>query len=136
MNPEQDTRQVRRPVNETAIGVVVIGRNEGARLKRCLESIVSEGVKVVYVDSGSTDDSVETARGLGAEVVELDMSIPFCAARARNAGYQRLVESSPYVSFVQFVDGDCELIDDWLGFAVESLLSLSDHAVVAGWLRE
>ena len=36
---------------------------------------------VVYVDSGSTDGSVELARSLGAEVVELDLSVPFTAAR-------------------------------------------------------
>jgi glycosyltransferase involved in cell wall biosynthesis len=118
------------------LGVVVIGRNEGDRLSGCLESVTSEAAKVVYVDSGSTDNSLETARRLGAEVVELDMSIPFCAARARNAGYQRLVETCPQVSYVQFVDGDCELVDGWLSLAVESLQTLPDHAIVTGWLRE
>ena len=135
------------PVNsETAVpleeslagrfGVVVIGRNEGERLRRCLESIVSKDVRIVYVDSDSTDGSVETARQYGAKVVELDTSIPFCAARARNAGYQRLVESHPQLSYVQFIDGDCEIIGDWLPFGVESLLNRPDHAIVAGWLRE
>ena len=117
-------------------GVVVIGRNEGERLRRCLESIVSKDVRIVYVDSDSTDGSVETAHQYGAEVVELDTSIPFCAARARNAGYKRLVESHPQLSYVQFIDGDCEIIGDWLSFAAESLQNRPDHAIVAGWLRE
>jgi hypothetical protein len=64
------------------------------------------------------------------------MSIPFCAARARNAGYQRLVESHPQLSYVQFIDGDCEIIGDWLPFGAESLRNRPDHAIVAGWLRE
>jgi GT2 family glycosyltransferase len=117
-------------------GVVVIGRNEGERLRKCLESVTCAAGRVVYVDSGSTDASVPMARSMGAEVVELDMSTPFCAARARNAGYQRLVESHPQLSYVQFIDGDCEIVGDWLSFAVESLLSRPDHAIVAGWLRE
>ena len=134
MNVEQEAREPRRLTTE--VGVVVIGRNEGERLRRCLESIVPTAVGIVYVDSGSTDGSVGMARRQGAEVVELDTSIPFCAARARNEGYQRLVESHPQLSCIQFIDGDCEIVGDWLTFAVESLLSRPDHAIVAGWLRE
>jgi glycosyltransferase involved in cell wall biosynthesis len=51
------------------LGVVAIGRNEGERLRRCLESAVASAAATVYVDSGSTDDSVATARALGAQVV-------------------------------------------------------------------
>ena len=71
-------------------GIVVIGRNEGERLRRCLESVGEDTGKIVYVDSGSTDDSVKMAQGMGAEVVSLDMNSPFTAARARNAGFNRL----------------------------------------------
>lgn len=125
---------VERPGQE--IGVVVIGRNEGERLVRCLASIDAQDVSIVYVDSGSTDGSVATARGFGADVVELDMATPFCAARARNAGYQRLLESHPRISSVQFIDGDCEIVGNWLHFATESLIDRPDHAVVTGRLRE
>ncbi|MEO0678525.1 MAG: hypothetical protein AAFZ02_13325, partial [Pseudomonadota bacterium] len=51
----------------------------------------------------------EAARALGAEVVELDLAIPFTAARARNAGFRALLARAPELDFVQFVDGDCEL---------------------------
>ena len=47
------------------LGIVVIGRNEGERLVRCLRSI-GGGVPVVYVDSGSTDGSVAAATAAGA----------------------------------------------------------------------
>ena len=56
------------------IGIVAIGRNEGERLKRCLQAVVGGAATVVYVDSNSTDDSVAVARDAGATVVELDMS--------------------------------------------------------------
>jgi glycosyltransferase involved in cell wall biosynthesis len=117
-------------------GVVVIGRNEGDRLRRCLLSLVGRGLLVVYVDSGSTDGSVALARALGAEIVDLDLSIPFTAARARNAGVERLLQVDPNARFVQFVDGDCEIIDGWLERAVEELESRPDVAVVCGRLRE
>lgn len=70
--------------------------------------------RIVYVDSGSTDNSVAFARELGCQVVELDMSIPFTAARARNAGYQALLDVEPDLEFIQFLDGDCELQKGWL----------------------
>ena len=68
------------------IAVVVIGRNEGERLRQCLMSIDKGVAGIVYVDSGSTDQSIALAESLGAQVVELDASIPFTAARARNVG--------------------------------------------------
>jgi hypothetical protein len=118
------------------LGVVAIGRNEGDRLRACLESVVGRGWPVVYVDSGSTDGSIELARGLGAEVVELDLSIPFTAARARNAGLDRLLAAAPGLQFVQFVDGDCEVDGAWPGRALASMGSRADVAVVCGRRRE
>jgi cellulose synthase/poly-beta-1,6-N-acetylglucosamine synthase-like glycosyltransferase len=91
---------------------------------------------VVYVDSSSSDDSVAMAKTAGVEVLELDMSAPFSAARARNAGFERLVESHSEVEFVQFVDGDCEIVQDWLSAAAQELSSRPELAVVAGWMNE
>lgn len=122
--------------SNTVFGVVAIGRNEGERLKRCLESALSGGRLVVYVDSGSNDGSVEMARGLGVEVVELDMSIPFTAARARNEGFQWLIHLDPRLEYVQFVDGDCEIVGDWLNKARNFLDKHPDVAVVCGRRRE
>jgi GT2 family glycosyltransferase len=119
-----------------AVGVVAIGRNEGERLKTCLESVVRIASKVVYVDSGSTDDSVRMARAMGVEVVELDLSVPFTAARARNEGFRRLRERAPSLAYIQFVDGDCEVVAGWLGKAVAFLDANPDAAVVCGRRRE
>ncbi|MDP2788004.1 MAG: glycosyltransferase family A protein [Pseudomonadota bacterium] len=120
-----------------SVGVVVIGRNEGERLGRCLKSLAGPERSVVYVDSGSTDASVALARSLGAEVVELDMGTPFTAARARNAGFERLLEQrAPDLAHVQFVDGDCEMTPGWLETAAAWLDSHPDVAMVCGRLRE
>lgn len=118
------------------VGVVVIGRNEGERLRRCLASVVGRAARVVYVDSASGDASVELARGLGASVVELDMSIPFTAARARNAGFERLRELAPDIALVQFVDGDCEIVPGWLESAVAEFAARPWVSVLAGRLNE
>jgi len=118
------------------VGVVVIGRNEGERLRRCLASVVGRVGEMVYVDSGSTDGSVELARSMGAAVVELDMSRPFAAARARNEGFAWLSERNPDLEFVQFVDGDCEVREGWIEAAVEYLERNEKVAVVYGRRRE
>jgi glycosyltransferase involved in cell wall biosynthesis len=121
---------------DVSIGLVAIGRNEGDRLRKCLESVVGRVKKVVYVDSGSIDDSVEIALGLGVAVVELDMANPFTAARARNAGFRCLREILPELVYVQFIDGDCEVVPGWIEKAVKFLGEHQDTAVVCGRRRE
>lgn len=120
----------------SATGIVIIGRNEGERLLRCIDSVGDRGHPVVYVDSGSADGSVGAARARGVEVVELDMSALFTAARARNAGFERLRRIDPSVRFVQFVDGDCEIVEGWLDLGARALEARPDVAVVCGRLRE
>lgn len=118
------------------IGVVAIGRNEGDRLHQCLKSVIGQVRQVVYVDSGSTDGSAEMARNLGADVVDLDLSIPFTAARARNAGLERLLALCPDLTYAQFVDGDCEVVSGWLETAQQALDAHPEWAVVCGRRRE
>ena len=118
------------------IGVIAIGRNEGERLRRCLASLVGRGWPVVYVDSASTDGSPALARQMGAEVVDLDMSTPFSAARARNEGFARLLAIAPDVTYVQMVDGDCEVVPGWIERARQELDARPEAAVVCGRRRE
>lgn len=123
-------------MNTNMLGAVVIGRNEGHRLKICLESLMKRGEQIVYVDSGSTDQSVSMARSLGVTVVELDISLPFTASRARNKGFEALISLVPQLKFVQFIDGDCEIIESWLEVGKEFLENHSDVAIVSGVRKE
>ncbi len=116
------------------ISVVVIGRNEGERLRVCLESLHEQFI--VYVDSGSSDNSVELARSRGAVVVELNMARPFSAARARNEGFSRAIQKNPSAAFVQFVDGDCKVVVGWIETAAKFMEKHPTIAAVAGSLRE
>jgi len=116
------------------LAVIAIGRNEGARLARCLASLA--GVEtLVYVDSGSQDASVANARAAGAHVVELDPATPFAAARARKEGFAAL-ERLGLPEYVFFVDGDCEVAP---GFAEASAAALDEGpelGLVTGWRSE
>jgi GT2 family glycosyltransferase len=120
----------------TPFGVVVIGRNEGERLARCLASLRGHPAALVYVDSGSSDGSPERARVSGADVVEVEPSAPFTAARGRNAGLERLAARHPGIELVQFVDGDCEVAPGWLEAAATYLAAHPAVAVVCGRRRE
>jgi GT2 family glycosyltransferase len=120
----------------SSVGVVVIGRNEGERLRRCLDSLHVDQHPTVYVDSGSSDGSTDLARCLGVDVVTLDLSTPFTAARARNEGLTRLATQNPELEFVQFVDGDCTVDPNWLDTARTTLKARSEVVVVCGRRRE
>lgn len=127
---------VAEPAVLCEVGVVAIGRNEGERLRQCLQSVRDIAGQIVYVDSASTDGSATLARSLGAAVVELDTAVPFTPGRARNAGFRRLCELLPTLRYVQFVDGDCEVARDWLGQAAAFLRTHSGVGVVSGRRRE
>ena len=117
------------------LSVVIIGRNEGERLVRCLHSVerirgVTGPVELIYVDSASTDGSPQVAAGQGAAVIALDGG-KCTAARARNAGWQRAL--APYVLFL---DGDTIVHPDFASAALTSLESDPSIAAVWGHRRE
>jgi len=116
------------------LSVIIIGRNEGERLKKCLHSAqaieLNGAFEVIYVDSGSSDGSVALAKSLGARVLEVTHARP-TAARGRNLGL-----SEAHAEFVFFLDGDTVIEPK---FAAKALAYLSDHektAVVWGHRRE
>lgn len=125
----------------SAIGFVLIGRDEGERLARCIAAAIraaprDEELRIVYCDSGSSDGSVERARAMGVEARMLDPEQPFTAARGRNEGFEALRARWPEVEHVQFVDGDCELFAGWCEAAAAFLSQRPDIAVVTGRLIE
>lgn len=107
-----------------SITVVIIGRNEGERLTRCLESVRSakypqDALQVIYVDTESTDDSCARAERVGATVIRIQPERPSAAA-GRNAGLKAARHD-----LVQFLDGDTILNPEWLRRAVSALSDVS-----------
>jgi cellulose synthase/poly-beta-1,6-N-acetylglucosamine synthase-like glycosyltransferase len=117
------------------VSVVVIGRNEGARLIRCLRSIQASdmaagSLELIYVDSASTDDSLYQASTCDAQTILISDGKP-CAARGRNAGWH--LAKAP---FVLFLDGDTILHPAFIQEALCTLLTSPDVAAVWGHRRE
>ena len=122
-------------IEEQRCAVVVIGRNEGDRLVRCFGSIDPQH-RVIYVDSGSTDNSVAEAQKRGFTVIALDTSRGFTAARARNAGWRAAAAAQTVPEYIQFVDGDCEFAPDWIETAMAALDAEPSLCSVFGRRRE
>lgn len=124
-------------MKDVRIGVVVVGRNECPHLEDALRSIPVDGrVKMLYVDSGSTDGSVKLATSMGVEVHALDAEQPFSAARARQEGVKALLAQHPRIQVFQFLDGDCELVEGWFDHAATHLRNHHDIGIVCGILSE
>ena len=129
MSPESPS------VTEPLVSVIVIGRNEGERLTRCLQSVRAmdfprDRLEVIYVDSHSTDDSVARARAQGVLTVHLGDGPP-TAARGRNAG-SRVAAGT----FLFFLDGDTLVAPQFLSHALAYLASHPEVAVYCGHRRE
>jgi glycosyltransferase involved in cell wall biosynthesis len=116
------------------LSIVIIGRNEGDRLERCILSAKSitgwNAMEMLYVDSGSTDGSPERAAKLGAVVLPLPPGT-FTAARARNLGW-----SHARGEYVLFLDGDTILNEAFPLYALEELRKSADNAAAWGHRRE
>ena len=115
---------------------VAIGRNESASLRACLESCLAFSKNIVYVDSGSVDNSISIAQAMGAETLSLSEDKPFTAARARNEGAEKGLSRFPNVEFIQFIDADCTLEKNWIVDAITFLQTNTQYDVVCGRRRE
>ncbi|MEK7990908.1 MAG: glycosyltransferase [Thiotrichaceae bacterium] len=118
------------------LSVVIIGRNEGVRLVRCIRSVQAmsnfnrDDIEIIYVDSDSTDDSPTQAKILGAKVLVVHPERP-AAAIGRNAGLQ--AAQAPYILFL---DGDTILNPDFVSVALQQFEAHPKTAIVWGHRRE
>jgi glycosyltransferase involved in cell wall biosynthesis len=102
------------------ISFIIIGYNEGWKLPKCIDSIYSsikynniKSSEVIYVDSKSTDDSIDIAKKYPLDKV-LKITGETNAAIARNAG---ALESKGDILF--FIDGDMEIDPAFLGYVID-----------------
>jgi GT2 family glycosyltransferase len=127
--------ELRQGYGMSKVGIVVIGRNEGERLRHCLLTLVNTHHVLLYIDSASDDGSLEMARQM--KVNAFSISSPhLSAALARNEGAKHLFKLAPDLCYIQFVDGDTILSSEWLQKGEQILDEKSDVAVTCGDLNE
>lgn len=110
------------------LSVAIIACNEAHRIARCLKS-VSFADQIVVLDSGSTDDTVAIARGLGADV-EVTPDWPGFGPQKNRA-----LARCRY-RWVLSIDADEQVSDALAAEILRVLREAPAEAAVAGyWLR-
>lgn len=122
---------------DKAISFIVIGRNEGWKLVKCLESIrftieknVITDAEIIYVDSQSTDDSINNALSF-KEVKVFFITGVYNAAIARNIGAKEATGDTLF-----FIDGDMEIKADFLPVVYDLKTKKLKYDFVSGqWIN-
>jgi glycosyltransferase involved in cell wall biosynthesis len=125
-NPEHDS---------VVLSFVVIGYNEGDHLRAALESVRDANLQgipheLIYVDGGSTDDSLDIAGAVGVDVI-LGGEQRRRAAENRNLGWRQARGD-----FVHFLDGDMHVHPNWPQVALHFLRHHDTVAAVCGHMHE
>ena len=89
-------------MEQVTLSLCMIAKNESGNIRCCLQSVEDFVDEVIVVDTGSTDDTVEIARSMGATVIELEWRDDF--SLARNASLDRATGD-----WILFLDCDEEL---------------------------
>ncbi|TAL27410.1 MAG: glycosyltransferase family 2 protein [Nitrospirae bacterium] len=108
---------------EPLVSIIIPVRNEAGLLKNCLESISNldypkDRIEVIIADGMSTDDTVNTAKQLGARVV---LNEKKTVSPGRNIAF-KLAKGE----IIAFTDADCIVDKDWI---INSLKYFKDDEV-------
>jgi glycosyltransferase involved in cell wall biosynthesis len=112
------------------ISFIVIGLNEGRKLRKCFESIYKSiefnkvmKYEIIYVDSKSTDNSIQVAQEF--EEINIYYINGKCnAAIGRNVGAK---EAKGTILF--FIDADMEISKDFLAMVLDKNLKIKYNLV-------
>jgi len=120
--------------NVPCVSIIIIGKNEESNLGNCFRSVLemdypADRFEVIYVDTGSTDRSLEIARKSNVRAVEEHAQFP-SPGLARNRG----IQEAQY-DIIHFIDGDMTIDSGYLRKAV-SFLDTDRIACVIGNVSE
>jgi glycosyltransferase involved in cell wall biosynthesis len=124
------------------LSVVIIAKNEEKTIAKALAAVVVaieearkakviETSEIIFVDSASTDKTVEIVRQFPVKIIELPDTWPLSASAGIYCGYR---ESKG--EFFAVVDGDVEVNKYWFRDALPYLQNDDDVADVYGWWEE
>jgi glycosyltransferase involved in cell wall biosynthesis len=124
------------PDGSCLLTVVLIGRNEEQFIGGAIESVLAArsripSLEVIFVDSASTDRSIEVAQKYPIRILQLKREWPLCVAAGRYTGYLH-----SHGKYIFFQDGDSHVEADWLADAVDFLEANPTFGAIAGVLDE
>ncbi|MGI6649733.1 MAG: glycosyltransferase family 2 protein [Bacillota bacterium] len=110
------------------LSIVVIGKNESDNLPLVIASLKKLRKQarfqnqMIYVDSDSSDLSVEIARSFFDEVYVLSSSDNLCASAGRYVGTLKAI-----YEWILYLDGDMEVCSEFIDFICEHLEQLNTN---------
>ncbi len=118
------------------VSLVIIGKNEEPFIQAAIASALEASTYVVpsevlYVDSASTDRTIERARSFPIRILQLKPEWTLTPAAGRYTGFRHAVGE-----YVFFIDGDSEVEGPWLASAIQFLDVHPEYGAVAGVLNE
>jgi len=110
-----NTKPKANATKEISVSVIIIGRNANLTLIKCIETTLDalnfcssiKQYEIIYVDSNSTDNSLEIAKAHNAETVEIVDGFT-TAALGRYLGVIKAKHN-----YIQFLDCDMYLNKNW-----------------------
>jgi glycosyltransferase involved in cell wall biosynthesis len=118
------------------VSLVIIGKNEAQFIQSAIASALEASAhvapsEVLYVDSASTDHTIERAQAFPIRILQLRPEWTLTPSAGRYTGFRHAKGE-----YVFFIDGDTEIEGPWLASAIEFLEAHRDYGGVAGVLNE
>ena len=132
--PVVQTEPVSSASTETRIGAVIIDDGSGASPEAAINS-VGAGRQIVFVTTDRDSEAAAAAIRMGVDVVTASTT-PFNPGRVRNTGYRRLKALDPQVEYVQFLEPDFVLDENWFTEALGFMERRPEVAIIDGGQRE
>ena len=118
---------------DNEVTIIIVGKNEDKILNRCFKSACSLTNNVIYVDSDSTDKSVEIAKSYtNIKIISLETKNYFHTASLARSIAAKEVKTK----YIQFIDADMTLEKEWIIEAKNKLNSDNTLAAVVGYKKE
>ena len=118
------------------VSIVIIGRNEERGIGECLGAALAAakqigGAEMIFVDSASTDKTVEVVQSYGVRVISLKPSMKLSPSAGRFVGSRYAIGE-----FILFLDADTLVYKDFLPAAIEHFEKNADVGGINGRLDD
>lgn len=114
------------------LSVIIVARNEERNIVRCISSVLKataslKDVEVLLVDSNSSDNTIEIAKQFPINIIRLKNGWQLSPSAGRFSGVNNTLGE-----YILIIDGDMELLDGWVDFALNYFMDHNKVAAVMG----